>query len=348
MRSIIEVVYPDPRVSLRLCGNVTPLSWAVPMPPVRTDGRRRIFEIEVPDDDVLEFKIERGGILSRERNYTLVGGEHTVVMPYFDRDAPQLLPSERVASRELGHDVTIRVMLPPSYDEHTTRRYPILFVLDGQSVFGPGWRLDTTFAELCELGAIEPPIVVAVHTDVDRIFLLSPTRTERYGGGGAPRLLEFLTETLRPWVAARFRVTRESASTGILGASMGGLFAFFAAWRRPDVFGRAACLSSSFWWDDRALVREVCSGGCPVPRPLFYIDSGAARDPLDADPSRRDGHHHTAAMCRALTAHCYEPGKNLHALSFAGHAHEDGAWGARLAMPLQLLYPISRGATAHP
>src|SRR5262249_54085948 len=145
-----------------------------------------------------------------------------------------------------------------------------------------------------------------------RLDLLSPSRDARYGGGGGPRYLEFLVGTLKPAIDAAYRTRRDTGGTPLLGSSRGGRFAFYAAWTRSDVFGKAACLSSSFWWDDRAMVREVRAGGCPVPRPLLYIDSGASKVDFDEDANRRDGYHHTVAMRNALVGHCYSPGVHVH------------------------------------
>jgi predicted alpha/beta superfamily hydrolase len=119
---------------------------------------------------------------------------------------------------------------------------------------------------------------------------------------------------------------------------MGGLFAFYAAWSRSDVFGRAACLSPSFWWHNRHMIREA-QGRCPFPRPWLYIDSGAALSEFEQDANVRDGFHHTQAMCKTLVTHCYEPGLNLVSLTYAGFQHDASAWAARLALPLQLLFP---------
>jgi predicted alpha/beta superfamily hydrolase len=120
---------------------------------------------------------------------------------------------------------------------------------------------------------------------------------------------------------------------------MGGLFSFFAAWTRGNVFGRAACLSSSFWWDGRCMVKEVQKGSCPLPRPWLYIDSGAAKGRFEEDANLRDGYHHTLALRTALVEHCYVAGENIHALAFAGMSHNNASWASRLAIPLQLLFP---------
>ncbi|HSB62887.1 MAG TPA: alpha/beta hydrolase-fold protein, partial [Thermoanaerobaculia bacterium] len=142
-----------------------------------------------------------------------------------------------------------------------------------------------------------------------------------------------------PYVDTFFRTRRERADTAVMGSSMGGLFSFFAAWTRSDVFGKAACLSSSFWWNRRWMVRETEKDFCPLPPPLFYVDSGAARNATEEDANLRDGYHHTMALRKALVGHCYVPGMNLHVLAFPGHRHDNASWAARLGIPLQLLFP---------
>ena len=70
--------------------------------------------------------------------------------------------------------------------------------------------------------------------------------------GKGDEVLDFIINRLLPSVG-RFAITRNRAllhreNVGIIGYSLGGLLACHAAWTRPDVFGMAACMSSSFWW----------------------------------------------------------------------------------------------------
>ena len=131
----------------------------------------------------------------------------------------------------------------------------------------------------------------------------------------------------------------EREHTGILGSSMGGLFAFYAAWNRPEIFGKAACLSSSFWWSDRWAVRMVQSQPPPEPRPQFYLDSGASPSALEEDVRLVDGFHHTRSMLRALAKVGFDVGTDVHRLVFPGQAHQAASWASRVALPLQLLFP---------
>jgi predicted alpha/beta superfamily hydrolase len=197
--------------------------------------------------------------------------------------------------------------------------------------------MDDALNELYDYGVIEEIIVVAVTTKEHRIDLLSPTRDRHYGGGGGDRYLAFLVDTLKPYVDQRWRTRPGPETTAMIGASMGGLFTFYAAWSRADVFRRAACLSPSFWWDDRQIIHRV-QEFCPVPRPWLYVDSGAALSEFEQDANVRDGFQHTHALTMALSDVCYEPGVNLVSLTYAGFAHDASAWAARLAIPLQLLF----------
>ena len=74
---------------------------------------------------------------------------------------------------------------------------------------------------------------------------------------------------------------------------------FFAGMKRADVFGKIACLSSSFWWANRWAVRWAESHPVPEPRPVLYLDSGAAPSAQEQDAQVKDGFHHTRSMIRA-------------------------------------------------
>jgi predicted alpha/beta superfamily hydrolase len=352
-RTFVDVVYPADLGIISLRGDTPPLSWERSIAPTSVTldpgGDHHRFEVDVQDGELIEVKPMRDEQLwSCERNYTMLAGESLRVAPYFNRatgfldsGAPLILHSP-----ELGFDVHFRIFLPPSYDEHRTKRYKVLYAHDAQALFAsapdPGdshsWRMDEALNELYDYGVIEELIVIAVTTKEYRIDMLSPTTDKNYGGGRGDRYLAFIVDTLKPHIDRTLRTKPGRDSTAMIGASMGGLFSFYAAWSRSDVFSRAACLSASFWWDDRRMVHQA-QEVCPVPRPWLYVDSGAALSQFEQDANVRDGFQHTQAMCKALTNNCYEPGANLVSLTYAGFQHDASAWAARLAIPLQLLFP---------
>jgi len=348
-KTTIEVHYPWALGKIGLRGDREPLSWRTSAAPDEVVGNRHVFKLELDEGEILEFKPVRGdGAWARQRNHTVIAGDSVVVEPYFEASQLSIEAEARTLySKELKRSIRFQVALPPSYHEHHEKRYPVLYAQDGHAVLSTGadpidgrsWEMDTTLDQLYELGAIEEILVVAIHTNDRRLETLSPSRDATHGGGDGPRYLDFMVDTLKPWIDRTYRTLPGPHEAGLIGASMGGLFSFFAAWTRSDVFGKAACLSGSFWWDNRSMVREVQKGSCPVPRPLLYIDSGAARTVFEEDANVRDGYHHTMALRQALIRHCYDAGVNIHTLAFAGLGHNNASWASRLMIPIQLLFP---------
>src|SRR5712692_4515400 len=90
----------------------------------------------------------------------------------------KLLPEERIESRCLKATRTIRTYLPPSYERERKRRYPVLYLHDGQNVFrfagtdccfGSGsWNRDRNGAELCGAHKMREIIMVAVDKSPSR------------------------------------------------------------------------------------------------------------------------------------------------------------------------------------
>lgn len=342
--TVIEVLYPARHGKIGLRGSHAPLSWEHTEQPSHVDGDRHVFQLDIPAGEIIEMKLVRNEEeWAAGRNYSVHAGDHVYVEPYFDGQSSTLEPMGTLEVE--GDTITFEVLLPPGYAEQETKRYPVLYALDGQSLWSTSsdpfgvWGLEKTLEGLHELGAVEELIVVGIHASDRRVERFSPVPDPDHGGGEGPAFLAALTDRLRPYIDAKYRTRTDRESTGIMGSSMGGLFAFFAAWNRPDVFGKAACLSSSFWWARRWAVRMVGEQGLPSPRPMLYVDSGAAWNPHERDTQLRDGFHHTRSMIRALTKHGYTPGSDMHRLVFAGHGHNAEAWSSRVALPLQLLFP---------
>src|SRR6266700_6869575 len=86
-------------------------------------------------------------------------------------------------SRTLGNRRDILVYLPPGYRRLLRRRYPVLYLQDGQNVFdaatafaGVEWGVDETAERLIQQKLIEPLIIVAVaNTGEERIHEYAPT-----------------------------------------------------------------------------------------------------------------------------------------------------------------------------
>lgn len=227
------------------------------------------------------------------------------------------------------------VYLPPGYEDQPDRRYPVLYLFDGQNVFDDRtafageWEADEAAERLIRGGEIEPVILVALeHGGTRRTAEYTPWRDESYDppGGGGQEHLRLLIDDLKRKVDERFRTRPGPEHTAICGASLGGLMAAYAQVHRPDVFGRAAALSPSVWWKDRELTRFVAGS----PPGWIYADMGAFE---------RGGMPGLEALRDALVAAGWVEGEHLFVLEIQGAGHDEAAWRARFPDILRRLFP---------
>lgn len=80
-----------------------------------------------------------------------------------------LLETVQLTSRIFDNTRTLRVLLPASYQASDDRRFPVLYMLDGQTLFDPAdsytddvWEVDEVVPRLIAQGVIEPLIVVGI------------------------------------------------------------------------------------------------------------------------------------------------------------------------------------------
>lgn len=237
-------------------------------------------------------------------------------------------------SSSLGRSGRFFVYLPPGYHQDRGKRYPVLYLQDGQNLLGRrGWNVTSAVERETRAGRARQAIIVGVdHAGAGRIREYSASRDTQVGdGGGARRYLGFVTSELKPWVDRHFRTLSDRKNTAIGGSSMGGLLSLYAGFSRPDVFGRVMALSPSLWWNQRELNRQVASRG--VPRGLrVYLDSGGA------GPSA-DGKRDTNAMRDLLHAKGLRFGRELWHWYEASHPHSEAAWRARFPRAFRSLFP---------
>lgn len=242
-------------------------------------------------------------------------------------------------SRFLG-DRPVLVYLPPSYDTDPTRRFPVLYMHDGQNLFdrrtafqGIEWQADETAERLIRAGQIEPLIIVAIGNTAARVAEYTPTRDPGYPTGGqADQYARLIIEELKPEIDGRYRTRPDAASTGVAGSSLGGLVSMHFGLTHSDVFRRLGVISPSVWWNNRVIVTRVQA--LSSMRPLsIWIDIGTAEGsgtgPVADAQSLRD----------ALVNKGWHLGGDLAYREYAGAMHNEAAWAARFGDVLRFLYP---------
>src|SRR6266403_283902 len=185
----------------------------------------------------------------------------------------------------------VLVYLPRGYRGFSRKRYPVLYLQDGQNVFdaatsfaGVEWGVDETAQLLIRKKLIEPLIIVAIaNTGEDRIHEYAPTRgvidtsakRKKRSRGLARVYGQFLIEELKPYIDKKYRTKREAEFTGLGGSSLGGLVTLAMGILFPQVFTRLIVMSPSIWWDDFAVCRLV--GTIEQKPPLkIWLDTGTA------------------------------------------------------------------------
>ena len=181
------------------------------------------------------------------------------------------------AMPQLGRTRRVLVYVPPGY-AGSGRRHPVIYMMDGQNVFDDAtsfageWGIDETLDSLHALGDPGAIVVAVDHGGRRRNDEYHPWPSARFGGGEGDRFVDFLVRTLKPHIDARYRTIPGPEGTGIVGSSSGGLIAFHAFTRHPDVFGRVGAFSPAFLVHDTifALARATP----PRPGSRIYLLSG--------------------------------------------------------------------------
>ncbi len=236
-------------------------------------------------------------------------------------------------SRFLEPARDILVWLPPSYRATRARRYPVLYMHDGQQLFDPrtsthgqAWEMDKTCARLISAGQMRDIMVVGVNNTPDR-------RAEYDPSAKGLDYARFLIEELKPFVDREYRTHPGRAHTAVAGSSMGGKISFHLAWNHPDVYFGAACLSPAFTLGvgpgDIERIRAV--RGAPDVR--FYLYCGAG------DELERRLIGGQRAMARLLRARGFSARRgNLATVEDPLAFHHEAAWARHTEPWLRFLF----------
>ena len=261
-------------------------------------------------------------------------------------DSYQEFPSEHVAARNVD------VWLPPGYGQDASKRYPVVYLHDGQNLFdarlsyaGVDWGVDETMTRLITEGGIREAIIVGIWSTPRRLQEYMPRQpvsadTLVVGVDNIAPLvaadirsdayLRFLVEELKPAIDADFRTLPGRDDTVVMGSSMGGLISLYAIAEYPGVFGGAAGVSTH-WPIGDGIVLDWLAKHLPDPDThRLYFDHGTKTLDAGYAPYQR-------RMDAAMRSGGYVEGENWVSRVFEGAEHNEAAWRARVEVPLRFL-----------
>ncbi|MGI9377562.1 MAG: alpha/beta hydrolase [Tsuneonella suprasediminis] len=286
-------------------------------------------------------------------------------VPKLPLAGPELIEWGPLAAADLP-DQRVTIWLPPEYSKRPAARFPVLYMWDGQNLFTPArtqygkaWMVHQVLDGVVADRSAEPHIVVGVHSPpgADRYRVYLPQKVadrtsgkvraafESQAGGpfAADRQLAWVADVLKPRIDMTYRTRPDADETTVVGASMGGLMACYAAIERPEVFGRAGCVSVPFAPLDPALADA--NGDAIASAWSTYLG-----EHLGSPDGRRIWMDHGMVGMDAafgpwqdkvagdFAAAGWRDGADYTARAFPGAEHDENFWRARLPEILRWLW----------
>jgi metallo-beta-lactamase class B len=279
--------------------------WNPANPAFRLSPADGGFAITLPDDvrGPVEFKFtlgawERvetdsaGGGVNNRRFVIPATGAATWTGSIGGWQDPSKIPVRRSTARptvsvidtafsipQLGRTRRVWIYLPQGYAS-SHRRYPVLYMHDGQNVFDDStsyageWGVDETLDSLSARGDRGVIVVAVDNGGTKRLDEYSPWKNAHYGGGEGDAYVDFLAHTLKPYIDRHYRTRPDRLNTGVAGSSMGGLISLYAALKYPRVFGRVGVFSPALWFAAPQLL-SYARNARPLPGTRIYFVVGA-------------------------------------------------------------------------
>jgi len=250
-------------------------------------------------------------------------------------------------SRVFRNTRFVRVWLPPGYEdaENQNRRYPVLYLNDGQNLFegsssftGVEWQADETSDRLIREGAVPPMSVVGIdNAGKDRLREYMPHRSMH------PMMLralgryypDFLMKEVMPFVERNYRVATGPENTGLGGSSLGGLIALYTAIVRPEIIGRLLIESPSLWVSNRQIIKDSRTVRIWPERIFLAAGTAEAGSPDRSRAVVDDVRELAAIVRRAVLSE-----RRLRLVIQDGAGHTESAWAERFPEALQFLFGL--------
>lgn len=227
----------------------------------------------------------------------------------------------------------VQVWTPPGYGRsgRSEKRYPVLYMHDGQNVFNPrtstlgiAWEADRTAEYMIGEGQIREIIIVAVNHTPDRMKEYSDSPLGH-------NYMHFIAGILKPFIDETYNTDPAREACAVLGSSMGGLVSLLLAWKYTEVFGMAGCLSPVFVIDDVDVLPLIRNS--PKPPVKIYIDNGA-----------RGLDHRLQVGCNLTVSELilkgFIKGRDIEWYFDRNDDHSEEAWRKRLWRPLLFFFGV--------
>ncbi|HPG30462.1 MAG TPA: alpha/beta hydrolase-fold protein [bacterium] len=276
---------------------------------------RRNFELRIESDSVVYIEIPKWKDEIQNAKRKIQGQITGKVVTHKNMSGPGILPRD------------VLVWLPESYDKNPEKRYPVMYMHDGQQIFDPAtsthgidWQIDETATDFIKRDKMEEIIVVGNNC--------TDNRNKEYSDGKEGKAYQnFMVNILKPFIDSNYRTLKSREHTSVMGSSMGGLASFLLIWRHPEIYSMAGCFSPAFFLDWYEL-KESDLSKYPL---KIYIDNGGIGLERRLQPG-------CDLMLKTLMEKGFELGKNLIWFQDLEAGHSEEQWAKRAWAPILWKY----------
>lgn len=262
----------------------------------------KTYSITIPErSSTLEFKFTRGSWPTAEGNaigsflpnrvLNFTGSPQTIEVSIASwEDLSGSAPTSTAAKNvsilntsfyipQLNRYRRIWLYLPPDY-ETSGKKYPVLYLHDGQNLFDNNtsfsgeWGIDETLNNLFEKGDYGTIVVGIDNGGTDRINEYTPWVNTKYGGGQGSVYMQFLVETLKPYIDNHYRTLTDPKHTVLGGSSLGGLISIYGVCTYPNVFGKVLNFSPAYWINENDLNSYIQNQNINLSEHKIYTVAG--------------------------------------------------------------------------
>ncbi|WP_223034195.1 alpha/beta hydrolase-fold protein [Hanstruepera marina] len=171
----------------------------------------------------------------------------------------QIGKKDSVYSNILNESRDIYVQLPYSYNANSNKKYPVIYILDGDVLLPTVVNVHDFYSG----GFMPEMIIVGISNAENRTRDLTTSKiTSRRGmpyneeHGEAKHFLPFIKTELIPYIESKYPVTNYRT---LIGHSYAGLFAIYTMLNEPDLFANYISIDPSLDWDDQKIMKQAKS-----------------------------------------------------------------------------------------
>jgi alpha-glucosidase len=269
-------------------------------PHVMVSDGNGAWQLTIPEGNgMVEYKFTRGSWPTAEgnanggflpnRSFTFNGQAQTLnlsILSWEDLGGTNSTAAANVsilntqfAMPQLNRSRRIWLYLPPDY-ETSEKNYPVIYMKDGQNLFDAAtsfsgeWQVDETLNTLFENGDFGAIVVGIDNGGGERLNEYSPWNNPQYGGGDGELYMDFVAETLKPFIDSNYRTLPQAETTALFGSSMGALISTYGSMEYAQVFHKVGSFSPAYWFALSDLTNYISNATVDLDAHRMYFLAG--------------------------------------------------------------------------